>query len=150
VPETGIARIVDIAHHLVLPVLSLGLIYLALYLRLMRSGMVEAWRSDYIRTARAKGLSPTRIAFRHAARNALLPVVTMLGLQAGALLSGSVVVESVFAIPGMGRLAFEAVTQRDVPLLLGVFLVSTIMVIVANLCVDLLYARLDPRVAAED
>jgi len=149
-PETGIARVIDIAHHLVLPVLSLGLIYLALYLRLMRSGMVEAWRSDYIRTARAKGLAPNRIAFRHAARNALLPVVTMLGLQAGALLSGSVVVESVFAIPGMGRLAFEAVTQRDVPLLLGVFLVSTIMVIVANFCVDLLYAQLDPRVAVED
>ncbi|MBM3597591.1 MAG: ABC transporter permease [Alphaproteobacteria bacterium] len=147
--KTGLARALDIARHLVLPVLSLGLIYLALYLRLMRTGMIEAWRSDYIRTARAKGLTPRRIAFRHAARNALLPVVTMLGLQAGALLSGSVVVESVFAIPGMGRLAFEAVTQRDVPLLLGVFLISTLMVILANLFVDLLYARLDPRVAAE-
>ena len=112
----------------------------------MRSGMVEAWRSDFVRTARAKGLSRPRIVWRHVARNALLPVVTMLGLQAGAMLGGSVVIESVFAIPGLGRLAYEAVSQRDVPLLLGIILAGTVMVILINLLVDLAYARLDPRV----
>jgi len=122
------------------------LVYLALYLRLMRAGMVEAWRSDFVRTARAKGLARSRIVWRHVARNALLPVVTMLGLQAGAMLGGSVVIESVFAIPGLGRLAYEAVGQRDVPLLLGIILAGTVMVILINLLVDLAYARLDPRV----
>jgi peptide/nickel transport system permease protein len=147
--KTGLAHVLDVARHLVLPTLALGLVYMALYLRMMRSGMVEAWRSDYVRTARAKGLPRRRLVLRHVARNALLPVVTMLALQAGAMLGGSVVVESVFAVPGLGRLAHEAVTQRDVPLLLGIVLVSTLMVIAANLIVDLVYARLDPRVAAQ-
>jgi len=136
------------AWHLVLPAAALGLVYLGLYLRLMRSGMVEAWRSDFVRTALAKGLTRQRIVWRHVARNALLPVITMLGLQAAAMLGGSVVVESVFAIPGLGRLAYEAVTQRDVPLLLGIILAGTVLVILVNLAVDLAYARLDPRVAA--
>ena len=145
-PMEGLARVRDMAWHLVLPASALGLVYLALYLRLMRSGMVEAWRSDFVRTARAKGLTRQRIVWRHVARNALLPVVTMLGLQAGAMLGGSVVIESVFAIPGLGRLAYEAVGQRDVPLLLGIILAGTVMVILINLLVDLAYARLDPRV----
>lgn len=143
----GLARVLDIARHLVLPTLALGLVYAGLYLRLMRAGMVEAWRLDFVRTARAKGLSRRRLVLRHVARNALLPVVTMLGLQAGSLLGGSVVIESVFAVPGLGRLAAEAVTQRDVPLLLGVILGGTLLVILVNLLVDLAYARLDPRVA---
>jgi peptide/nickel transport system permease protein len=147
--KTGINRAFDIARHLVLPSLSLGLVYLALYLRLMRAGMVEAWRSDFVRTARAKGLRRRRLVLRHVARNALLPVVTMLGLQAGSLLGGSVVVESVFAVPGLGRLAAEAVAQRDVALLLGIILAGTVLVIAVNLLVDLVYARLDPRVAVE-
>ena len=142
----GLARVRDMAWHLAMPAGALGLVYLALYLRLMRSGMVEAWRSDFVRTARAKGLARPRIVWRHVARNALLPVVTMLGLQAGAMLGGSVVIESVFAIPGLGRLAYEAVGQRDVPLLLGIILAGTLMVILINLLVDLAYARLDPRV----
>lgn len=146
--KAGLDRVLDIARHLVLPTLSLGLVYLALYMRLMRAGMVEAWRSDFVRTARAKGLSRRRLVLRHVARNALLPVVTMLGLQAGSLLGGSVVIESVFAVPGLGRLAAEAVAQRDVALLLGIILASTLLVIAVNLLVDLLYARLDPRVAA--
>ena len=146
--QDGLARLRDIAWHLVLPASALGLVYLALYLRLMRSGMVEAWRSDFVRTARAKGLTRRRIVWRHVARNALLPVVTMLGLQAGTMLGGSVVIESVFAIPGLGRLAFEAVGQRDVPLLLGIILAGTAMVILINLLVDLAYSRLDPRVVA--
>jgi peptide/nickel transport system permease protein len=145
----GAARVLDVARHLVLPALSLGLVYAGLYLRLARAGMVEAWRQDFVRTARAKGLPRRRVVLRHVARNALLPVVTMLGLQAGSLLGGSVVVESVFAVPGMGRLAAEAVTGRDVPLLLGVILAGTALVIAANLLVDLAYARLDPRVGAE-
>lgn len=146
--KSGVLRVLDIARHLVLPTLALGLVYLALYLRLMRAGMVEAWRSDHVLTARAKGLSRRRIVWRHVARTALLPVVTMLGLQAGTLLGGSVVVESVFAIPGLGRLAFEAVSQRDLPLLLGIVLCGTIVVIAVNLLVDLAYAWLDPRVGA--
>lgn len=145
-PRAGLEHVLDVAWHLVLPASALGLVYLALYLRLMRAGMVEAWRSDYVRTARAKGLTRQRIVWRHVARNALLPVITMLGLQAAAMLGGSVVVESVFAIPGLGRLAFEAVTQRDVPLLLGIVLAGTVLVIVINLLVDLAYAKLDPRV----
>ena len=147
-PLAGLAHVLDVAWHLVLPAGALGLVYTALYLRLMRAGMVEAWRSDFVRTARAKGLRRQRIVWRHVARNALLPVVTMLGLQAGAMLGGSVVIESVFAIPGLGRLAFEAVTQRDVPLLLGIILAGTVLVILVNLLVDLVYSRLDPRVVS--
>jgi peptide/nickel transport system permease protein len=147
--KTGPARALDIAAHLVMPTLALGLVYLALYLRLMRAGMVEAWRSDHVLLARAKGLARRRLVLRHVARNALLPVVTMLGLQAGSMLGGSVVIESVFAIPGLGRLAFEAVTQRDLPLLLGIVLVGTLVVIAVNLLVDIAYAWLDPRVGAE-
>jgi peptide/nickel transport system permease protein len=147
--KTGFARALDIARHLVMPTLALGIVYLALYLRLMRAGMVEAWRSDHVLLARAKGLPRRRLVLRHVARNALLPVVTMLGLQASTMLGGSVVVESVFAIPGLGRLAFEAVAGRDLPLLLGVVLVGTLVVIAVNLIVDIAYAWLDPRVGVE-
>ncbi|MEJ5231819.1 MAG: ABC transporter permease [Geminicoccaceae bacterium] len=143
---TGLARLLDTARHLVLPTLTLGLVYAALYLRLVRAGMVEAWRSDYVRAARAKGIARRRLVLRHVARNALLPVVTMLGLQSATLIGGSVVVESVFAVPGLGRLAAEAVTQRDLPLLLGIVIVAASLVLIVNLVVDLLYARLDPRV----
>jgi peptide/nickel transport system permease protein len=119
--------------------------YVAIYLRLMRAGMLEVAGSDFVRTARAKGLSPRRITWRHIVRNALLPMVTVFGIHAGMLLGGSVVIESVFAIPGLGRLAYEAVTKRDLNLLLGIILASAVMVILVNLLVDLLYARLDPR-----
>jgi peptide/nickel transport system permease protein len=145
---TMLDRIADIAWHLVLPVATLALTYLALYLRLMRAAMLEAGRSDYVRTALAKGLSRRRIVWRHMARNAVLPVATMVGLQASGLLGGSVVIETVFAIPGMGRLAYEAVTQRDLPLLMGVMLSSAVVVILVNLLLDLVYARLDPRIEA--
>jgi peptide/nickel transport system permease protein len=143
---TGAARLFDVARHLVLPVSTLGLVYAALYLRLMRAGMVEAWRTDFVRVARAKGISRRRLVLRHVARNALLPVVTMLGLQSATLVGGSVVVENVFAVPGIGRLAAEAVIQRDFPLLLGILIVSALLVLLVNLLVDLLYARIDPRV----
>jgi peptide/nickel transport system permease protein len=144
--KSGLARIGDIAAHLVLPVASLAMVYLALYLRLMRDRMSEIWRDPFVKALEARGLSRGRIVWRHVARNAVLPVVTMLGLQAAAMLGGSVVVESVFAIPGFGRLAAEAVARRDTPLLLGVILCSAITVIIANLLVDLAYGKLDPRV----
>ncbi|MCO5084818.1 MAG: ABC transporter permease [Rhizobiaceae bacterium] len=146
----GLSRTMDVARHLVLPVASLGIIYLALYLRLMRAGMAEVWRQDFVRAAEARGLSRRRIVLRHVARNALLPLVTMLGLQSASMLGGSVVIESVFAIPGLGRLAWEAVASRDTPLLLGIVLVSAVLVIIVNLLVDIAYALLDPRVGSAE
>lgn len=148
--KTGLARALDIARHLVLPVAALGIIYLALYLRVMRAGMAEVWRMDFVLAARAKGIGRRRIVWRHVARNALLPLVTMLGLQSAAMLGGSVVIESVFSVPGLGRLAQEAVSSRDTPLLLGIILVSAVLVIFINLVVDMLYAVLDPRVGASE
>ena len=138
----------DIAWHLVLPTLTLGLIFLAIYLRIMRASMLEVLSLDFVRTARAKGLTETRVVARHVLRNALLPMVTLLGLQAGTMLGGSVVVESVFALPGLGRLAYESVVQRDLNTLLGIVFVSALLVILVNFAVDLLYARLDPRITA--
>ena len=137
---------VDIARHLVLPTLTLGLIFLAIYLRIMRASMLEVLSLDFVRTARAKGLAETRVVARHVLRNALLPMVTLIGLQAGTMLGGSVVVESVFALPGLGRLAYESVAQRDLNMLLGIVFVSALLVIAVNFLVDLLYARLDPRI----
>ncbi len=143
---TGGRRALDVALHLLLPTATLSLIFLATYLRIMRAAMLEVMDQDFIRTARAKGLSETAVVVRHALRNAMLPMVTLLGLQVGNLLGGSVVVESVFALPGLGRLAYEAVVQRDLNTLLGIVFVSALLVIAANLAVDLLYARLDPRI----
>lgn len=147
--QTGIWGVVDIARHLVLPTLTLGLIFLAIYLRIMRASMLEVLNLDYVRTARAKGLDETRVVTRHVLRNALLPMVTLIGLQAGTMLGGSVVVESVFSLPGLGRLAYESVVQRDLNTLLGIVFVSALLVIVVNFAVDLVYARLDPRISAE-
>jgi peptide/nickel transport system permease protein len=146
---TGLWRVIDIARHLILPSLTLGLIFLAIYLRIMRASMLEVMNLDFVRTARAKGLDETRIITRHVLRNALLPMVTLIGLQAGTMLGGSVVVESVFSLPGLGRLAYESVIQRDLNTLLGIVFISALLVIVVNFIVDLLYARLDPRITAE-
>jgi peptide/nickel transport system permease protein len=142
----GWDRVVDIAHHLVLPAVTLTLFYLALYTRLMRAAVLEQAEMDYVVTARAKGLSESRIAWRHILRNAALPVVTMAGVQAGGLLGGAVVVETVFAWPGLGLLAYESLFARDLNLLLGIFLVSACLVVAVNLVVDLVYAWLDPRI----
>jgi peptide/nickel transport system permease protein len=142
----GWDRIVDIAHHLVLPTITLSLFYLALYTRLMRASMLEQAGQDYVTTARAKGLTERRIVFVHVLRNALLPVVTMAGVQVGALIGGSVIVESVFAWPGLGMLAFEALFARDLNLLLGIFLLSAVLVVAVNLIVDIIYSTLDPRI----
>ncbi|MCQ4161805.1 ABC transporter permease [Roseomonas sp. GC11] len=146
--KAGLSRVADIAWHLVLPVATLALTYLATYLRIMRASMLEVLTLDFVRTARAKGLGETAVVLRHVLRNALLPGITLMGLQAGTMLGGSVVVESVFALPGLGRLAYESVVQRDVNTLLGIVFVSALLVIAINFIVDMLYAKLDPRIAS--
>ena len=145
-PEGLFWNMLDVAEHLVLPALTLGLIYLAQYSRLSRASMLEVLESDYVRTARAKGLGERRVVYKHALRNAVIPVVTVIGLQFGALLSGALLVETVFNWPGLGRLAFDSILRRDTSVLLGVLLVSSVMVIVANLLTDLLYTIIDPRI----
>jgi peptide/nickel transport system permease protein len=142
----GWERIVDIARHLVLPAITLSLFYMALYARLMRATMLEQRGLDYVTTARAKGLSERQITLRHVVRNALMPVVTVAGVQVGSLLGGSVVVESVFAWPGLGQLAFQALFARDLNLLLGIFFISSCLVVATNIVVDVVYVFLDPRV----
>ncbi|MEL6219071.1 MAG: ABC transporter permease, partial [Pseudomonadota bacterium] len=144
--NTGIDRVLDIAHHLVLPSVTLSLFYLALYTRLMRASMLEQAGMDYVITARAKGVSEARITFRHVLRNALLPVVTMAGVQVSSLIGGSVIVETVFGWPGLGQLAFESLFARDLNLLMGIFFFSAVLVLVVNLIVDILYTQLDPRI----
>jgi peptide/nickel transport system permease protein len=138
--------VVDLGQHLLLPAISLALFYVAIYTRLMRTAVLDVLGQDYVRAARAKGLSDTAVIVRHVLRNAIMPVVTMAGVQIGSLLGGSVLVESVFGWPGLGRLAFESVQQRDFNVLLGILFMSSLLVIVANLVVDLLYAALDPRI----
>ena len=142
----GWARVADIARHLLLPALTLSLFYVALYVRLMRAAMLEQVGMDYVTTARAKGLSETRITLSHVFRNAVLPVVTMAGVQVGSLLGGSVVVETVFAWPGLGLLAFQSLFARDFNLLLGIFFLSACLVVAVNLAVDVVYTLLDPRI----
>lgn len=138
--------LVDVALHLAMPAVTLGLIFLAVYTRLMRATMLEILDLDYIRTARAKGIGARRVLFRHAVRNAMPPMVVMCGLQVSSLFGGTVVVETIYGWPGMGLLAYNAVFQRDFTLLLGLLLVSSVIVMVVGLVVDLLLMRLDPRV----
>jgi peptide/nickel transport system permease protein len=142
----GLADVLDVLHHLVLPALTLGLVYLAQYSRLARSSMLDVLGSDFIRTARAKGLADRVVLYKHALRNALLPVVTVLGLQFGNVLAGAILVETVFNWPGLGRLAFDSVLRRDYPTILGVLLFSSVVVIVMNLLTDLCYRLIDPRI----
>jgi peptide/nickel transport system permease protein len=143
---SGFALVSDVAQHLVLPATTLGLFFVAIYARLTRAAMLEVADLDYVRTARAKGLTEARVVRRHILRNALLPVVSYAGLQAGYLIGGSVLIETVFAWPGIGRLAYDAVFSRDYTVLLGVFIVTSIMVIVFNLLTDLVYTLVDPRI----
>ncbi len=142
----GLADVIDVLHHLVLPSLTLGLVYLAQYSRLSRAAMLDVLGADYIRTARAKGLSERVVLYKHALRNAVLPVVTVLGLQFGNVLAGAIVVETVFNWPGLGRLAYESVLRRDYPTILGVLLFSSVVVIVMNQLTDLCYRLIDPRI----
>ena len=132
--------------HLVLPAVALGATSMATIARMSRSTMLEVLGLDYVRTARAKGVAEPRIVRRHALRNALLPVVTLIGLQLGLLLSGAVLTETIFALPGLGRLAITSVLARDYPVVQGVVLIAAAIFVLANLAVDVLYAYLDPRI----
>jgi peptide/nickel transport system permease protein len=143
---SGPARMLDILHHLVLPAATLGLFFMALYARMMRASMLQIAGADYVRTARAKGVTQGGIIRRHVLPNAILPVVTLAGLQAGQIVGGAVLTETVFAWPGIGRLMFEALAQRDYQVLLGVFFVSSAMVVLFNLVTDIVYALADPRI----
>jgi peptide/nickel transport system permease protein len=143
---TGWTHVVDVARHLVLPALAMAGFYIAIFSRLTRAAMLEVARQDFVRTAEAKGLHPWTVNLRHILRNALIPVTTVAGMHFGTLLGGAVVVETVFSWPGLGRLAFDSVAGRDYTVLLGVLLMSSLLVIVANMLVDLLHAWLDPRI----
>jgi len=145
-PEDGLGWALDRARYMVLPVISLALFYVAIYARLVRVAMIEAKAQDYVRTARAKGLSERRILVRHILRNALLPLTTVAGMHVGGMLGGTVVVETIYGWPGLGRLAFESVMGRDFRVLLGILLLSSFLVILANALVDILHGLLDPRV----
>jgi len=145
---TGLAALVDQLRHMTLPAISLALFYVAIYSRLVRASMLETRTQDYVRTAAAKGLSRWAITFGHMLPNALLPLTTVAGVHFAGLLGGAVIVETVYSLPGMGRLAFESVMSRDFSVLLGVLLLSSFLVIVVNVLVDLLQAALDPRIAA--
>ncbi|MFT4267263.1 MAG: ABC transporter permease [Xenophilus sp.] len=142
----GLAGVVDVLWHLVLPMVTLSLVYLAQYSRLARASMLEVLGADFIRTARAKGLADRVVLYKHALRNAILPVITILGLQFGNVLAGAILVETVFNWPGLGRLAFESVLRRDYPTILGVLLLSAVVVLVMNLLTDLCYRLVDPRI----
>lgn len=131
---------------LVLPALTLGSTFAALITRITRTALLEVLGTDYIRTARAKGLQEWAVLYRHALRNALIPIVTVLGLQVGHLLSGAVLTETVFSLPGLGRLIVDSVLRRDYPLLQGCVLVTALVFVFVNLLVDVLYAYLDPRI----
>ncbi|QOR38760.1 ABC transporter permease [Billgrantia diversa] len=144
--HTGLAYVLDVAKHLVLPATTLALFFMAIYTRMTRASMLEASQQDYVKTARAKGLAPRVIQRRHILRNALLPIITLAGLQAGQMVGGAILTETVFAWPGIGRLMFEALQQRDYNLLLGIFFFSAALVIAFNIVTDLVYRLADPRI----
>ena len=144
--NTGWSRVADIAHHLILPALTQAVFYLAIYIRLVRAGMLEVLSLEFIRVARAKGISERRVSYHHALRNAVLPLVTIVGTNVGSFLGGAVLTETVFSWPGVGRLMFDAMFLRDLNLLLSILVLSSLFVIIANLIVDLLYAIINPTV----
>lgn len=139
----------DLAHHVALPVIIAAVADAAIYTRYTRSSMLDVLQHDYLRTARAKGLPTSLILYRHALRNALLPLVTLLGLAIPGLLGGSVILESIFGIPGLGRLFYEAVMGRDYPVIMGLVVLGSLLTLVGNLAADLAYAYVDPRVRYE-
>jgi peptide/nickel transport system permease protein len=133
-------------YYMIMPAVAVGTYTLARNARLVRSSMLEVLQQDYVRTARSKGISERRVVIHHAMRNAWLPVVTMIGLEFGFLLGGVVVVETVFSYPGIGRLVFNAINQRDIPVVQASVILLAVIFILLNLIVDMIYARLDPRV----
>ncbi len=142
----GNGSFLDHLHHLIAPSLVLGLVTVALWSRYMRSSMLDVINQDYIRTARAKGLPERAVLFRHAIRNALLPMITVAGLQLPTLLSGALVTETIFTWPGMGRLFLDSLSYRDYPVVMGVLVLSAVLVLVGNMLADILYAVADPRI----
>lgn len=142
----SLAYALDVLHHLALPSLTLAIIFLAQYARISRASMIDVLGADYVRTARAKGVSERRVVFWHALRNAILPLLTVAGLQFGNLISGALLVETVFNWPGMGTLAFESILRRDYPTVMGVLIVGAVMVVVANILTDISYRFADPRI----
>jgi peptide/nickel transport system permease protein len=140
------AGFVPFIRHLILPALTLSVVYMALIARMTRASMLGVLREDYVRTAFAKGLAPPRVLVRHALRNASLPVMTIIGLGFALLIGGAVVTESVFAIPGLGRLTVDAIIRRDYPVIQGVILVISGAYVLINLVIDVLYVVLDPRI----
>lgn len=142
----GWARVSDVARHLLLPAGALSLRFLAMTARVARSSMLEVLGRDYVRTAQAKGAGELRVVFRHALPNAILPVLTLVGYQLGFVLAGSALVETVFGWPGMGRLLYDSLFARDFPVLVGIMIVISLSVVIANLATDLLYAYFDPRI----
>jgi peptide/nickel transport system permease protein len=143
---TGLAYAVDVGKHLLLPTVTLALFYMAIYARLTRASILEVIQMDFVKTARAKGMPEGTIIRRHVLRNALLPVITYAGIQAGSLIGGSILIETVFAWPGIGRMAFEAVVQRDYSVMLGIFFVTSVVVVAINLVTDIVYSVVDPRI----
>jgi peptide/nickel transport system permease protein len=138
--------VVERLKYFVMPTVVLAFNYMAVYVRFMRSSMLEVVRQDYITTARAKGLKETAILFRHALKNAILPVITIVGMSVPRLLGGSIIIESVFAWPGIGRLGYDAVLRRDYPTIMGLTVLTAAFVMVVNLAVDILYSFVDPRI----
>jgi ABC-type dipeptide/oligopeptide/nickel transport system permease component len=145
-PRLALENIPKAFPYLIMPGLTIGVFSLSRNARLVRSSMLEVLALDYITTARAKGLRERTIVLSHAFRNALIPLVTLLGLEFGFLLSGVVVTETVFSWPGVGRLVFNAINQRDIPLVQAAVVLFSLMFVILNLVVDLIYARLDPRI----
>jgi peptide/nickel transport system permease protein len=143
------ARAIDIARHAILPVTCQTYVSLAYDSRFIKANMEEAVRQDYIRTARAKGAGPGRVLFRHAFRNTLIPLVTLLGLSLPGLIGGSVIIEQIFTWPGMGRLFFESIRERDYPTIMGLTLMFSVLTLIGQLLADLLYCLVDPRVSVE-
>ncbi len=145
-PREGWGYVLDVAKHMVLPVIALSAVWLGQYVRLARASVSETLAEPYVTTARAIGFPERRIMARFALRNAMLPIVTVLGLELGMLLSGAVLTETVFSWPGLGRLIYEAILARDTPLIMGAFIIMSFTVMLAALVTDLIYAALDPRV----
>lgn len=141
-----IMRSLDILYHLVLPAFTLAIIYVALYARLARASMLEVLRSDFIRMARSKGLHERIVVYKHALKNAVLPVITVAGLQFSQVFAGAIIVETVFNWPGLGQLAFDSILRRDHPLLIGILFFSSVIVIIINILTDLSYRIIDPRI----
>ena len=148
IDPTWFQHVKDVAYHMTLPALTLGLVLYGQYTLIVRSAMLETLGEDYILTARAKGLRPWTIVRRHALRNALLPISTLIALSLGYIVAGAILIETVFSWPGIGRGVYEAVIARDYPMLQGAFLVLTLSVVFFNLVADLIYFKLDPRITA--